>query len=109
MSSPISKLLAMVAKSGVSFDLGMLARVRLDGGTVPERKFIVRRLVDLWNAPTPASLQLARFVDQLRRELEEQDVMLRGQPGAQDGAWLTEQQWQELTQLARQALEEGSR
>lgn len=46
----VEQVEAVIAKSGVSFDIGLISRIRLDGGTVEQRKFIVERLSSLWNA-----------------------------------------------------------
>jgi hypothetical protein len=62
-------------------------------------------------ASAPMGVRLARFVEQLRRSLEEPDADYSDVGKVADGAWLTEQQWQELTSLAAETLAtaEGSR
>lgn len=40
---------AVMAKSGVSFDVGMLARVRFDAGSQGVSRVLAARLVKLWN------------------------------------------------------------
>ena len=49
-ATPLENIEAVIAKSGVSFDIGLISRIRLDGGTMEQRKFIVERLTALWNA-----------------------------------------------------------
>lgn len=73
MSAPISKIPAVVAKSGVSFDVGLVSRIRLDGGTPEARKFIVSKLAELWNAQhqEPRTLRLAELIV---RAIELKDV-----------------------------------
>lgn len=113
---PITKIPAVVAKSGVSFDVGLVSRIRLDGGTLETRKFIVSKLAELWNAQhlEPRTLRLAELIVSAIEEkrVRTHDVTDSGAEFADYVMAVDSEVWAKIAALAQEIVRnarEGSR